>query len=127
MALSVPILRPKTAETDLSGNQYYFVKEGTAANSVILCSSAGEKAVGVLMDKPLGAGSPAAVAHLNDGGTAKVLLAEAVTYGDEITTDAAGKGILADTSTHRILGKALMIGAIGDVIEFEPGRDGAVA
>jgi hypothetical protein len=127
MALSSPILRTKKAETDLSAKQYYFVKDGTGPNGIILCSSLGELAIGVLMDKPLGSGSPAAVAHLNDGGTCKVILAEAVTVeGSFLTTDAAGKAILADTTGHRRLGRAMTIGSIGDVIEFEPMLDGSV-
>lgn len=128
MALSTPILRTKVAEEDLSAKQYHFVKDGASANGAVLCDTLGELAMGVLMDKPLASGSPAAIHHLNDGGTAKVELAEAVvTEGAFLTTDAAGKAILADTSTHRKLGRALTIGSIGDIIEFEPMLDGSVA
>lgn len=126
MASQHPNLRSKVAEADLSAKQFHFVKDGASANGAIACDSLGESAMGILQNDPI-SGEAAAVHHINDGQTCKVILAEAVTVeGSQLTTDASGQAILADTTGHAVLARALTTGAIGEIIECEPELNGLV-
>lgn len=82
------------AGADLSANQYRFVKI-SAARTAALCSAAGEKAFGVLTNKPT-SGQTASVAV---GGVAMVKAGAAISAGDAVATDASGKAKTAVAAT----------------------------
>ena len=91
------------AAADLSGYQYRFVKL-TADNTVNVCG-AGEQAIGVLQNKPTGAGQAARVRVL---GVSRVVAGGSVTYGQKLGTDANGAGV-AKTAD-----KAIYLGIVID-------------
>lgn len=80
------------AAGDLSTKQFYIVKKTTTALQVDVCGD-GELPIGVLLDKPAAAGRAAAVAGV--GSVVRVVSAAAVTAGDKVSSDTAGKAILA--------------------------------
>jgi hypothetical protein len=80
----------RKAGADLSGSQYLFVKEDANGN-IIVCSAAGEDALGVLQNKPK-AGAPAVV---RVEGVSKVVCSAALATNISIATDATGKAKLA--------------------------------
>jgi hypothetical protein len=101
---------------DLSGNQYYAVALHTVENEVVLAGAGG--GVGILQNKPV-AGQGAEVRHhgisrhVVDGNATNIAI------GDLITSDAAGKGVVADTIDDLAYGIALEAStADGDVISI---------
>lgn len=103
------------ASGDLSAHQYKFVKL-SADKTVALCSVLGERAIGVLLNKPTAAGQPAEVALAAGGGKIPVKLGATVTFGQRIATSAAGVGVVALT-TNFAMAEACEGGASGDVIQ----------
>ncbi len=103
------------AATDLSANQYCFVKLGANEGEVTLCDTLGEFAVGVLQNKPK-AGQQAAVRLL---GTSKVVANAAITRGAFITAAATGKAVGTTTAGHHIRALALEAAtAVNEIKEF---------
>lgn len=105
------------AAADLSAKQYLFMKI-TADQTVNVCGVLGEKAVGVLLNKPT-LGQAAEVALLDGGGKLPITLNATLTAGQRIETDATGKAILATTSIT-CLGELAEGGVAGDVVAFIP-------
>lgn len=102
------------AASDLSGSQYRFVVV-TAEHTIGSPSASGDKALGVLQNKPDGStvNEAATVGVL---GISKVEVGTGgVTAGDEVTTDADGKAITA-ASGNNIAGVALATGADTEVV-----------
>lgn len=99
------------ANADLSTKRYYIV-DINSSGKVVTQSSAGGRAVGVLNNKPSAADEAAAV---QIGGVAKVILGGTVTAGDNVQSDANGKGITA-ASGDSVLGIALTSGVSGDIV-----------
>ena len=101
------VLQPNTyiAEADLVAHR--FVKAGTAADGVIVCT-AGAKAVGVTIDDANN-GEATAIA---DSPSDKPLVesSAAISAGAEIMSDGSGKAVTA-TSTNKIVGYALAAAA----------------
>lgn len=85
--------------------QYQFVKFGTAANTVDLCDTQGESAIGVAVEAA-GANEAVSVWLLNKGGIVPVQAGAAIAVGGNITTAADGDGDPALTADI-ILGIAL--------------------
>lgn len=83
--VSIPGLE---AGADLSTNQFYCVKMSATDNRVSLCDTDGEVFLGVLQDKPAAAGRQANVVV---SGVTKGVAGEALTAGDFVGTDSAGK------------------------------------
>lgn len=106
-----PKIKAFVAGADLSAKQFHFVKLQSGTN--VTFSGAGEKAVGVLMNKDVKSGDDAEVAHL--GGGALVKLAGTVAAGDSIASDANGAGVVAGAATWAA-GVAMEAGVAGDVI-----------
>lgn len=99
------------AGADLSAKQYFFV--AVAADGQVDPAGNGANADGVLQNDPDAAGKMADVAI---AGISKVVAGAAITRGDKVASDAAGKAKTA-VSTNRVLGLALAAaGADGDVI-----------
>lgn len=105
-----PKVKIFTSNSDFSAKQFHFAKLASGTN--IAQSGAAEKAIGVVMNKPV-IGEDAEVAHL--GGGALVKLAAAVSAGASLASNAAGAAVLG-TSGQWCPGVAMEDGAIGDVI-----------
>lgn len=87
-----PVCVSLPASADLSTKQYLFV-ELANTGKVSVCNAAGEAAIGVLQDKPAADGRIGQVAV---GGISKVFAGSGgIDEGDLVTTDAAGKAIVA--------------------------------
>lgn len=103
------------AENDLSANQYYFVELGTGANQVDVCDDAGDRAIGVLQNKPK-ANKAAKVRVL---GVSKVISGGAITKGDTVGTDASGTAVTKSADADLVAALALeTVVTTGDVIEI---------
>jgi hypothetical protein len=102
------------AGEDLSSAQFKFVTLEADGN-VDLADSAGERAVGVLLNKPDASGKAATVAMT---GKVMVVAGGSVTAGDEIATDASGDAVTA-SSTNIVMGYALEDAVDGQVFAIE--------
>jgi len=93
----------QTANADLSaaGTQYKIVKI-VSLGKVDLTSAATDKPLGVLQNRPI-AGQ---AAEVRVDGTTKCVCGAAVTAGQEIMSDASGRGITA-TTTNEVVGIAV--------------------
>lgn len=101
---NTPFMGSYQAGEDLSSAQYMFVKvDPSNANKVLLCDTAGEVSLGILMNKPE-SGEYAEVAL--PGGGAKLIVDGSVSPGAMISTGADGKGETATSSQY--------IGAMAD-------------
>lgn len=106
--------RTFNAGEDLSSAQFKFVTLEADGN-VDLADAAGERAVGVLLNKPDAAGKAATVAMT---GKVMVVAGGTVTAGDEIATDASGDAVTA-SSTNIVMGYALEDAVDGQVFAIE--------
>lgn len=106
-----------TAGADLSAKQFYFVK--MSSGNVVACGD-GERAIGVLQDKPTASGKAAAV-NTAEGDILKVVCGGTVTIDGDVASDADGAAVDATTGDI-ILGTAREAGAAGQLIEivFKP-------
>lgn len=98
------------ASADLSAKQYRFVK--ITSLQLAVCAR-GDKALGILQDKPAAAGRAGVVGF---SGVTKVVLGGSVTAGNDVISDANGAGVVAASSDNNIMGVALETGASGDII-----------
>jgi hypothetical protein len=111
-----PNMQTFRSPNDLSTRQFCFVKMGAANDEVVLCTVAGEIAVGVLMNAPA-AGELAEVAMFGSG--AKVKCSGVVARGAQISvtvTTGQGKAALA---TEQVVALALETAAAGDIIPVQ--------
>lgn len=90
------------AGSDLSTSQFRFVKLQSNGR-VIRCDTAGERAYGVVLNKPT-EGKTAQVA-IGTGGS-EVTAGGAVNRGVEVTTDNQGRAVAATTDKHYVNGIA---------------------
>jgi len=104
-----------TAAADYRTNQYFGVTQ-TGDQQVTL---AGANAVifGVLNNKP-NSGETAEVIRANSGVVAKVKLGGTVARRNPLTTDSAGKFVVATTGQNAA-GYAMSAGVANDIIEIE--------
>ncbi len=112
------------AGSDLSANQYYLVKR--TAGQLALCDTAGEVALGVLLDDPAAAGQVGRVAM---AGLVKVQVGGTIAQDGKFVTDANGKAVAAATTGHNVLGimnEAAVDGDIASAMLFGPGTSGVV-
>lgn len=93
------------AAADLSGKQFYIVKLDSSSE-IALCTATTDQPFGILQNKPL-AGQAASVAV---GGTSKCISGAALTIGQQIGSDSAGKGT------------AITVAAGGTVYNYAVGR-----
>jgi len=89
------------AKVDLSGKQNLLMK--VSADEEVDTAGAGDKCVGVLMNKPAAAGRGAEVMT---AGVAMLIAGATVAIGDYIKSDAAGKGIKTTTAGDEVVGRA---------------------
>ncbi len=104
----------REAENDLSSKQFYIV-EPVSSNRVDVCDSQGERAIGVLQNKP----EATLAANIAILGTSKVISHDTgIVAGSRLTTDANGKAELA-ASGDFVIGIALEAAAAeNDIIEM---------
>ena len=107
-------VRSFVAGADLSAKQYRLVKLGTGTNEIVLASSATDRIIGVLQEKPK-LGQPGQVAIL---GTSKVVAGGTISKGDCITSDSNGRAIAATTAGDTVIGIALENAVSGDIFEI---------
>jgi hypothetical protein len=104
----------KAAASDLSANQYCFVKmSGSGADTVTVCTAQGEQAIGVLQNKPK-TGQPARICIC---GVTKLYSDDIIDDQEQITTETNGHADIAASSDY-VLGISLHGGtcADGDII-----------
>ncbi len=106
-----PEIKVFTSNSDLSAKQFHFVKLASGTN--VAQAAAGEKAIGVVMNKPA-ANQEAEVALL--GGGALVKLAGPITAGQSIKSNVNGAGVVAASTGDWCPAIALESGVSGDVI-----------
>ena len=99
------------ASTNLSTKQYFFMK--TSATGVALAGN-GEKAVGILQNKPDLLGKEATVAI---AGVTKMEAGGTIAIDGDVASDAAGKAVAAATG-DQILGIALASAVDGDIFSL---------
>ena len=110
----------RVAAADLSAQQFRFVDVNTSGQAIAI-SAIGQRAIGVLQNKPGEATSAAGeTAEIAISGVVKVVASAAITAGDEVK--AAADGRAADASTevnnHYCKGVALTSAtAAGELIE----------
>ena len=100
---------------------FRFVEVNSADEKIDMADSAGAKALGVVVADHAAEATCQVVVE----GFVSVDFAEAAEAYDEITTDASGKAILADTTGHNKLGYYCPLpynGAMGDIASGERGR-----
>lgn len=85
------------AGEDLSSKQFHFVKLN-AAGRVVACNTAGERAFGVVLNKPDAAGKSANV--VTGPGGSFVVAGAAVPLGSEVATDAQGRAKVAAATEY---------------------------
>lgn len=108
-----PQRRPYVAGADLSSKRYYAVKLGTDAQEVVLCGD-GEKAVGLLQNKPVeNKGATVAV-----GGVAKGIAGGVIAKGAQVASDGNGKLVTA-ASGDFVIGTAEVLTADGDIFPVD--------
>lgn len=105
-----PEMKVFKSNSDFSAKQFHFAKLASGTN--IAQAGAAEKAIGVVMNKPI-VNDDAEVALL--GGGALVKLAGTVAAGDSVKSDADGKGVVGATGNW-CPAVALEAGVAGDVI-----------
>lgn len=99
------------AGADLSAAQYRAVK-GNGSGNYIQCAVAGERAVGVLQNKPT-SGKAATIAVR---GITKMVAGAAVALNSEVMSDNQGRAVVATTGLQ-IIGRAVIAaGAAGEII-----------
>lgn len=112
-----PVMKTFTAGEDLSAKQYTFVKFGSNNESIVGCSVADEKSIGILMNAPA-SGELAEVAL--PGGGAKLKARGVIARGAYISTTNAGQGKAAavlDGAVAHVGAMAHMTSATNDIIE----------
>ena len=100
------------AAGDLSAKQYTFMVVDSNGR-IDQVGVAGADADGVLLDKPAAIDRPAEMAY---AGRVKIVAGDTVAMGAKVQSDATGRAILAAASDH-VLGKCLVGGAVGELIE----------
>jgi hypothetical protein len=119
------------ANTDLSSNQFYFVRV-TSSGFLATAGSGvtGPRAVGVLQDTPNGTAATPVRSQVRYGGISKVIAGGSFAIGDPISSNSTGQAVkytVAANSTgfgtgSQVLGFAILAGVTGDTssIIFSP-------
>ncbi len=104
------------AGADLSAKQYFIVKLNSDLE-VILADDAADVMVGVLQNAPE-EGESAEVRVINANGIGKVEVGGTTAINDKLTTNSSGEAITTTTTTDRVIGICLEVGADGEVISY---------
>lgn len=116
-------MRTYKADAGITGQlRFLLVKQGSDADHVTLNSAAADKILGVAYDEPAAVDDELTVALLGaQPSTVKMVCGGAVTIGDILSCDGAGK-VVTGVATRYAVGMALMGGVLNDVIEVDPIR-----
>ncbi len=98
---------------DLSARQFTFVNLDT--NELVVGSSTGEAAAGILQDNPNGSVKPSQ-ASVRIMGASKLKLGGTVTPGQLVKSDSSGFGVAATVDHDRACARAISGGVSGDLI-----------
>lgn len=101
------------AEGDLSASGQFRAVELSAAFQVDTCDNAADIAIGVLQNKPGGAGRAAEVRQF---GITKWEASETITFADRLGTSANGRAEIKTANNEWFIGIALEGGDAGDII-----------
>lgn len=93
------------------------VKAGSAEGQIAVCSANTDRAVGIIQEEVLGSGSVAEIAL--QGGGAKALLGEAVSFGNDLVPHTDGSLVKPNASGDQIIARAMEDGDSGDLISVE--------
>lgn len=108
------IIQNFVAGEDLTSYRYHLVTiSGSTARTVVRCSSQGQSAVGVLVNKP-GSGEAAAVCML---GITKVMVGGTIYAGDKFTTSVSATAITLASSENNCAGMVLSNVASGALVD----------
>ncbi|NIU03771.1 MAG: DUF2190 family protein [Gammaproteobacteria bacterium] len=108
------------AGSDLSSNQYYLVKR--SGGNLAVCSTAGERPLGVLQDDPSASGRAGLV---RTAGLTKVEAGGTIAQDDLLTVDSSGKAVKATTTGGGyVWGVANEAGSSGEIISALIGMQG---
>lgn len=111
------------ANTDQTGNQFKFVQLASTGYLVTV-STAGQRAIGVMQDAPVGTSGAPVASQVRMLGPTKIQAGGTFSAGDLLTSDASGKAVKYTGSTvftgtpytvsgSQVLGVALQAGASG--------------
>lgn len=100
------------AEGDKSDYQHHFMKLTSADFTFTLCG-AGVVPLGILQNKPAAAGRAGQIRRV---GLSKLIIADTITSGELLKSDASGHGVHADTNNDNYGAIALEAGTTGQTI-----------
>ena len=110
------ILEKAAKATAAMATQYVIVKPGADDNTIAVATAASDKLLGICQDIITTAQVTAGVdVNIAQDGISNLKLGDTVTFGDLITSDGTGFGVVA-TSGQRYVGMANAGGVSGDVI-----------
>lgn len=112
-----------TISEDLSAKQFYVVKSGTSANSVLLADTAGGVVVGVLQDTGLDGSSSTEHAEVAIMGESLCKIGGTVSKDDPLQADTDGMAIVATTGDY-VFARADEAGVDGDYIKVRITHEG---
>lgn len=104
------------AGADLTGKRYHIVKTDSNGN-IVLATAATDAILGVLDNEPK-SGATADVVLINGQGTFKVKTGANISKDAYITTNGSGQAIATTTAGNRVIGRALVASASGDIAEY---------
>lgn len=116
------------ANTDLSANQFYFVRLSSGYLVTAGAGVTGPRAIGVIQDTPVGTTSVPVRSQVRYGGITKVIAGGSFAVGDPISSNTTGQAVKYTATTgsfgtgSQVLGFAVLAGVTGDTssIIFSP-------
>ena len=119
------------ANTDMTGNQFKFVQ--LASTGYLVVCAAGQVAIGIAQDAPVGTSGTPIASQVRTAGTSKVLCGGTFNAGDLLSSDSSGRAVKYTGATvftgtpytvsgTQVLGIALEPGASTAIVAmlFEP-------
>ncbi len=113
-----------TKKTDAAiTTRFLFMKRGSDDDHVAVCTADTDNPIGICTDESAAAEDPVNIATLGCAPTTrKVTLGGTVAVGDflQVDSNSKAKKLSTSTGTYYIVGRALMAGVSGDIIEMDP-------
>jgi hypothetical protein len=102
-----------TALSPAAIGPYLFVKPGVADGQVVVAAAATDKLLGISNQVGFKAADTSDYVVLGEG---ELKLGGTVAYGDFLTSDASGQGVVAATAGFTVRAQAMTAGVAGDII-----------